>query len=137
MEKMNRSEAREKIMTILFQINVFKNKVEYDINEIIKNNLEIDNEFVKDIVFGVVTYQDEIDLLANKYLNDWDISRLGNTDQSILRMAIYELIYTNTPAVVVINEAIELAKKYSDDTIYKMINSVLDKIYKNKVDNGD
>ncbi len=137
MEKMNRSEAREKIMTILFQINVFKNKVEYDINEIIKNNLEIDNEFVKDIVFGVVTYQDEIDLLANKYLNDWDISRLGNTDQSILRMAIYELIYTNTPAVVVINEAIELAKKYSDDKIYKMINSVLDKIYKNKVDNGD
>jgi N utilization substance protein B len=73
--------------------------------------------------------------MANKYLTDWTISRLGNTDQSILRMGIYELMYTSTPEVVVINEAIELAKAYSDDSVRKMINGVLDRIYHKKVNN--
>ena len=137
MEKLTRSEAREKIMTILYQINIFNNNnVEYDLTELIDNNLEVDNEFVKDIVFGVVTYQQEIDKLANQYLTDWTIDRLGNTDQAILRMAIYELLYTDTPDIVAINEAIELAKVFSDDSVRKMINGTLDKIYKNKVDNG-
>ena len=102
-------------------------------NEIIKSVLEIDNEFVKDIVYGVITYKDNIDKLANKYLNKWTIDRLGNTDQAILRMAIYELLYTDTPDIVVINEAIELAKLYSDDKVKNMINGILDKIYHEKV----
>ena len=49
-------------------------------------------------------------------------------------MAIYELLYTETPEIVVINEAIELAKLYSDDDVKNMINGILDKIYKDKVD---
>ena len=87
------------------------------------------DEFVKDMVYGVVTKKDEIDDLANKYLNKWTIDRLGNTDQSILRMGIYELLYTDTPDIVAINEAVELAKSYSDDDVKSMINGVLDKIY--------
>ena len=122
-------------MTILYQVNVYtNNKIDYNIDEIIKEVNPIDNEFVKDIVYGVITKKEEIDALANKHLNKWTIDRLGNTDQSIIRMAIYELLYTNTPDVVVINEAIELAKSYSDDDVKNMINGVLDKIYKNKVD---
>lgn len=129
----NRSELRKKIMTILYQINVYKaNKMEYNVDDILKEVLEIDNEFVKEIVYGVVTYKNEIDEIANKYLNGWKISRLGNTDQAILRMGIYELLYTKTPEVVAINEAIELAKVYSDDEVRKMINGVLDKVYHNK-----
>ena len=100
--------------------------------ELIKESLEIDNEFVKEIVYGVVRYKNEIDEIANKYLSGWKISRLGNTDQAILRMGIYELLYTKTPEVVAINEAIELAKVYSDDEVRKMINGVLDKVYHNK-----
>ena len=94
--------------------------------------MEKNNEFVKEIVYGVVTYKNEIDEIANKYLSGWKISRLGNTDQAILRMGIYELLYTKTPEVVAINEAIELAKVYSDDEVRKMINGVLDKVYHNK-----
>ena len=136
MEQMNRSELRYKIMTILYQINIYdNNKMKYNIDNVIKEVLEIDNEFVKEIVYGVVTYKNEIDKLANTYLNNWDITRLGNTDQSILRMGIYELLYTDTPDIVVINEAIELAKLYSDDAVKNMINSVLDKIYHNKENN--
>lgn len=135
MEQVTRSELRKIIMTILYQINVYKNnKIEYELENIIDNSLDIDNEFVKDSVYGVITYQNEIDELANKYLNKWTIDRLGYTDQAILRLGIYELIYTETPDVVAINEAIELAKDYSDDEVRKMINGVLDKIYHDKVD---
>ena len=122
-------------MTILYQINVYEtNKVDFDVESIIQDVLEIDNEFVKDIVYGVITYKDKIDEYANKYLNKWTIDRLGNTDQAILRMAIYELIYTETPDIVVINEAVELAKLYSDDKVKNMINGVLDKIYHEELD---
>lgn len=135
MEQLTRSELRKKIMTILYQINVYNiNKIEYNVDNIIKEALDIDNEFVKDIVYGVITKNEEINEIANKYLKNWTIDRLGNTDQAILKMGIYELLYTSTPDVVVINEAIELAKLYSDDEVKNMINGVLDKIYHNKVD---
>ena len=138
MKQLTRSELREKIMTILYQINVYTtNKIEYNVDDIIKEVNPIDNEFVKDVVYGVIINKEELDSIANKYLNKWTIDRLGNTDQSIIRMSIYELLYTKTPEVVVINEAIELAKLYSDDDVKNMINGVLDKIYKNKVDNHE
>jgi len=127
----NRSELRKKIMTILYQISVYeKTKIEYNVEDIIKEVSEIENEFIKDTVYGVITYKNEIDELANKNLNNWTIDRLGNTDQAILRIGIYELVYTDTPDVVAINEAIELSKLYSDDDVRKMINAVLDKIHK-------
>ena len=126
-----RSELREKCMIILYQWDLFKNgSSNVNIDEIINNNIEIDNDFVKDITYGVVTHYNEIDELANKYMNEWSIDRLDKTGASILRMAIFELKYTDTPEIVVINEAIELAKKYSDDSVRKIINAVLDKIIK-------
>ena len=135
MKQLTRSELREKIMTILYQINVYTiNKIEYNVDDIIKEVNPIDNEFVKDVVYGVVTKKDELDEIANNYLNKWTIDRLGNTDQAIIRMAIYELLYTETPGIVVINEAVELAKSFSDDDVKNMINGILDKIYKDKVD---
>ena len=134
MEQLNRSKLRKIIMTILYQINVYdKNKIKYEVNDVIKSVLEIDNEFVKEVVYGIVTYKNEIDKLANKYIKKgWTINRLGHTDQAILRIGIYELMYTDTPDIVAINEAIELAKLYSDEEVRKMINSILDKIYHNK-----
>lgn len=133
MEQLNRTELRKKIMTILYQINVYeKHKMKYQIDEVMKEVLPIENEFVKEVVYGVTTYKNEIDQLANKVLDGWTIDRLGNTDVAILRMGIYELIYTDTPPIVAINEAIELAKEYSDDSIRKMINAALDKIYHEK-----
>ena len=107
-------------------------KIEYNVDDILKEVLEIDNEFVKEVVYGVITYQNEINELANKYLDGWSIDRLGNTDKAILQMGIYELVYTKTPDIVCINEAVELAKIYSDDSVRKMINGVMDKIYHNK-----
>lgn len=129
--ELKRSVLREKIMIILYQIDIaISQKINYDVDKIIKANVEVDNEFVKQIVYGVVTYKDEIDKKANKYMKDWTIDRIDKTGASILRMAIYELLYTDTPELVVINEAIELSKKYSDENVRKIINAVLDKIVK-------
>ena len=120
-------------MTILYQIDIMKqNELPYDVEDIIKENLEIENEFVKDIVFGVETSINEIDSIANKYLKDWDIKRLDKAGSAILRMAIYEMKYMDTPPVVVINEAVELAKKYTDEELVSMINAVLDKFMKDE-----
>lgn len=125
----NRSELREKIMTIIYQITLYKNnKMNYNVDDVIKENIEIDNEFVKDMVYGIVTEFDSLTKIANTYLKNWTIDRLDLTGASILRMAIYEIKYMDTPKVVVINEAIELAKKYSDDNVRKMINACLDRI---------
>lgn len=126
-----RSELREKCMIILYQWEIYKsNNSEMPIDEIINNNMEVDNEFVKDIVYGVITHKNDIDELANKNMNDWNIERIDKTGAEILRIGIFELKYTDTPEIVVINEAIELAKKYSDDNVRKIINAVLDKISK-------
>ena len=122
---------REKIMVILYQIDIYnERKVPYEVDEVIKENIEIDNEFVKDIVYGVITYKSELDSIANSLMKDWTIDRLDKSGASIMRMALYELKYMDTPEVVVINEAVELAKKYCDDSVKNMINAVLDKYIK-------
>ena len=124
-----RSELREKIMTIIYQISLYKkNNMNFDVNEVINENQDIENEFVKDMVYGVVTNYDELGDIANKYLKDWTIDRLDLTGSAILRMAIYEIKYMDTPPIVVINEAVELAKKYSDENVRKMINASLDRM---------
>ncbi len=131
--KLNRTEAREKIMIILYQIDLYdKDNIPYDLENVFHENLEIDNKFVRDVVNGVLENKDSIDKIIGKYLENWDLDRLGKTDRAILRLSTYEMLYYNTPDVVVINEAVELAKKYSDDKVVKLINAVLDKIRDNE-----
>ena len=82
-------------MIILYQWDLFKkNGDNISIDDLIKENLEIDNDFVKDIVYGVVTHQNEIDEIANSYMKDWDINRIDKTGAAILRMGIFEIKYT-------------------------------------------
>ena len=130
----NRSELREIIMKVLYQANLYDEaKISYELNDLIKEQLEIENEFVETSVNGIIKNKKSIEKTANKYLKDWTIDRLSKVDQAILLLGIYELLYTDTPSVVAINEAIELSKKYSDDAVTKMINGVLDKIYHEEV----
>ena len=130
---MTRHELRYKTMTILYQAFLYdNNNIEYNIDDIISEQLDSDDKFVSSLVNGVISKKLEIDEYANKYLEDWDISRLGFTDQAIIRMGIYEIMWTDTPDVTCIDEAIELAKEYSDEKVSKMINGVLDKVYHSK-----
>lgn len=134
--KVTRSDLRVRIMTILYQINIYeKDKISYDVEEVIKENDNSNSKFVKDIVYGVLSSHEVLDNMINKYLDGWEISRLGNIDQVIFRMSVYELIYTKTPNIVCINEGIELSKKYSDEKVTNMLNAVLDRILNNEVTN--
>lgn len=130
----NRSELREIIMKVLYQISIFEDaSVDYNRDDIIHELLEVENSFVEDTVDGIINNLKEIKKLANKYLNNWKIDRLNKVDQAILEIGIYELMYTDTPSIVSINEAIELSKKYSEEAVTKMINGVLDKVYHEEI----
>ena len=127
---LNRSMLREIIMKVLYQVFILEeSNLEFDINSLIKEQLEVENDFVTESINGILANRKVIFDLANKYLKSWPMDRLNKVDQAIICLGIYELMYTDTPSVVCINEAIELSKKYSDEAITKMINGVLDKIY--------
>ena len=131
--KLTRTEAREKIMIILYQIDFYmKEKMDFDIDAVIKENMDIDNKYVNDIVHGVCDNMKSIDEIISKYLDGWDLDRLGKTDRAILRLGAYEILYYDTPKIVAINEAVELSKRYSDDKVVKLVNAVLDKIRDNE-----
>ncbi len=126
----NRSELREVIMKVLYQVFLFQeSKLEYNLDDLIHEQLEVENTFVDDCVHGVLDNQENLRKMANDSLQGWSLDRLNKVDQAILLLGIYELIHTDTPSVVCINEAIELSKKYSDEAVTKMINGVLDTIY--------
>ena len=125
-----RSELRDIIVKVLYQVYILNNtKVKYDVDTLIHEQLEVENEFVESSIHGVIKNQESITKLANTYLKDWTIDRLSKVDKSILSLGIYELMYTDTPSVVCINETVELAKKYSDLEVVKMINATMDAIY--------
>lgn len=126
----NRSELREVIMKVIYQVNLLEEtKLDYDLGDLIKEQIEVQNDFVNTSVDGIMQNKKDIYKLANKHLNKWTMDRLNKVDQAIIALGIYELMYTDTPSVVAINESIELSKKYSDESVTKMINGVLDKIY--------
>ena len=134
---MSRSELREIIIKTLYQIYIYQDKnLSFDLSAIIKEQLEKKNDFVFDTLENILKYQKDISNLANKYMKDWNIDRISKVDKAILSLAIYELLYTDTPDVVAINEAIELSKKYSDEKVVKLINGVLDSIMHKEVNNG-
>ena len=137
--KANRTITSENAMRVFYQIFLYKkNKIDYTTNGVIEEYMDnipleehkiINTDFLKELVEGVLNNINDIDNNISKYLENWTIDRWGLTDQAIIRISVYELLYTNTPNLVCINEAIELSKKYSDEKVSKMINGVLDKIY--------
>lgn len=131
---MKRSEARDKAVKVLYQTYIFDDlKLDYDLNLLIEELNNSDNSFIEELVFGVKNNNKELEKLANKYLDNWTIDRLSKVDQAILSLAIYEILHTEVPNLVAIDEAIELAKGYSDEKVIKMINACLDKILHNEV----
>lgn len=90
--------------------------------------------FCKELVDGTTRYLPQIDELVSKYAKNWTLGRMSVVDRSILRMAAYELVFSaeKTPVPAIIDEAIELAKKYSTDNSGKFINGLLDQLKKER-----
>lgn len=83
------------------------------------------------LVEGVRAHADEIDAAINQAAIDWRVDRMAAVDRNVLRIAVYELGWTDTPRAVVMNEAVEMAKTYSTAKSGSFVNGVLDKVVKN------
>lgn len=127
---MSRKESRKQAFQTLFQLEM-KN-TDLTINEainFIKDDYpDLDFEFIHWLVTGVKDHEQVLDQTIEPKLKDWSIQRLLKTDRIILRMATFELLHSDTPPKVIINEAVELTKQFSDKGHYKFINGVLSNI---------
>ena len=86
-------------------------------------------DFARQLVKGAIAHLKEIDEMIKPKLVDWEFDRISLTNKSILRLAIYQLLYEKTiPEVVVINEAVDLTKMFSEKEDYKFVNALLDKV---------
>ncbi len=129
---MKRRRAREYALQILFQLELTGSKISDEVfQEFWEGNDEEQEvkEFTCQIVENTRAHISEIDEIIKKAAENWAIDRMAVIDRSILRAATYELIYrTDIPPSVVINEALEIAKKYSTEESAPFINGILDKI---------
>lgn len=131
-----RSELRLIAVQILYQTYVLDSiKTKYLIEDILKDFDEEKDSFAAELINGVLKNEKDITKLANKHLENWTLDRLSLVDKAILSVAIYELLYTDVPHIVAINEAVELAKQFSDEKVIAMINASLDSILHKEIEN--
>ncbi len=138
---MKRRLAREITVQSLYQMEMNEVKAEVAIEMLLEeaaadneSEVEVRNEaqlktYVLDVVSGVDQHREAIDGLLVDYLQNWQVSRLSRVDRQILRLAVYEMIFTeDVPAKVAVNEAIELSKHFGTEESGKFVNGVLGKM---------
>jgi N utilization substance protein B len=133
---MNRSAIRELTFKLLYSKEIQKELDEEQI-EIFLNENNINDEeqikYIKDSFNGIQENSEEIKkLISDNLKENWSFERISKIDIAILKLAIYELIYSKVPYKVAINEAIEIAKKYGDDSSKAFVNGILASVVKEK-----
>ncbi len=129
-----RHQVRESIVGLLYASDIGNDGIDKFADELFEEK-KIRNkqlEFAKELYSGIKINLESVDKEINTYLKEWNLSEIGNIERAILRLATYEILHSDLDDAVVINEAIELAKKLCNDTSPKFINGVLDAIMKNK-----
>ncbi|WP_050180810.1 transcription antitermination factor NusB [Domibacillus robiginosus] len=125
---MNRRTAREKGIQALYQMDLSGAESSEAVANVLEES-DSDSSYLREIVTGVEQHREEIDTIIKSNLEKWSFDRLAKVDRNILRLAVYEMQYSDdVPAKVAVNEAIELAKYFSDERAGKFINGVLSKI---------
>ena len=132
---MKRTEAREQAFRLLYSLQLMDEKnIEEQLDIFIQEN-EINDkdgiDYIKDIIMGTDKNNTEIEkAISENIKSDWDIHRISKIDLTLLKLGIYEIVYSKLPYKVVINEVVELAKKYGDDNSKAFVNGVLASIVK-------
>ena len=124
--------AREAVVQTLYALDQGNDHAIEQFDELLKEK-KIRNkkaEFAKELLKGVLEHKDEIDKIIKEHLIDWDFDRLDKIDKQILRLGVYELKYTDTPYQIVIDEAVKIAKNFSEDKAKSFINGILDRVAK-------
>jgi N utilization substance protein B len=118
--------ARELALQTLFSVEVGKQDPDDALEQNLSRSVEGDRAFVKDLVFGTLEHAAQTDTFIAPLLEGWTLERLPTVDRLLLRMGVFELRYhPETPKAVVINEAVELAKKFSTEDSGRFVNGVL------------
>lgn len=132
---MKRTEAREAAFKLLYSLQLMEDvNIDEQIAIFIENNDIQDNEAIKyiiNIIDGTNKENTELEkIISQNIKEDWDIKRISKIDLTLLKLGIFEIIYSKLPYKVVINEVVELSKKYGDDSSKSFINGVLASVVK-------
>lgn len=128
---MDRSEKRELAFKLIYSTEIQKSSNEEVVELFLENEVSDQSakKYMRDIMEKLIQNQEEINnLISSNLKENWEISRLSKIDLALLKLAICEIKYTDTPFKVVINEVVELAKKYGEDQSPSFINGVLAKL---------
>lgn len=128
-----RRRAREIILQLIFQTKFQPTESRTAELEFIANRLQGNEDlivFAQNLLTGIRNHADEIDAALGETASNWKITRMAPSDLSALRLGAYEILYTDTPTAVVINEAIELAKRFGSEESGKFVNGILDRLGK-------
>ncbi|MBQ0017437.1 MAG: transcription antitermination factor NusB [Clostridiales bacterium] len=129
---MSRIKARESCFKLIFEYEFLKQKNQISLEDFLsqKEIEEEDKEYLTKMYDGVIANDEELNKVISSHLKGYTLERIFKIDLAILKLAIYEIEYMKEKPAVVINEAVELSKRYSTDNSYKFINGVLANIVK-------
>ena len=133
-----RRRAREVAVQILFEDDVNPRATSNELQAFLHgrlNNPEME-EFALSLILGVRRNLEEIDQQLGEIATNWSLTRMAGADRNVLRLAAYEILYTDTPFRVAVNEAIELAKRFGSGQSSAFVNGILDKLRPESADGG-
>ena len=132
MEKeINRHQAREIAVQFLYQMDINQNSIKDNLANLKEEHpdLNLKDSFLIDLIFGVNEELEEIDKQINEHVTNWKVKRMAKVDRNIIRLAVYEMLYQDDiPAAVSIDEAVELAKSFSNQKSAKFVNGILGRL---------
>jgi N utilization substance protein B len=135
-----RSRAREVVLQVLYEDDLNPDRNMAVSEEFLRGRLNNDQgliEFANEILSGVRRNRSEIDALLAERAANWRLERMAVTDRNILRLAAFEMLYTDTPDRVVINEAVELAKRFGAKQSSQFVNGILDRLFRDRGENSE
>jgi len=132
---LSRRKARELAFKVMFQVDQVNAEPRQAFNYLQDETplSEKDSEFAWTLIEGIIDKMKDIDVIISSFSKDWTVQRMSSVDRNLLRLASYEILYlNNAQAVVAIDEAIEISKRYSEPASVGFINAILDKIREDK-----
>lgn len=135
-----RSRAREVVLQVLYEDDLNPQRDLAVSDEFLRRRLNNDPElivFANSVLGGVRRNRQEIDALLAERAANWRLERMAVTDRNILRLAAFEMLYTETPDRVVINEAVELAKRFGAKQSSQFVNGILDRLFRDRGEKKD
>ena len=139
MAKITRQEARELLFALLFETEFHDGKNPSEIYDLAENNREIPaDKYIRETFFGINSKNGVLDEVIGKYSRGWKADRLSKVSRSLLRIAVYEMLFVeDIPMNVSISQAVELSVKYGEDKAKQFVNGVLSGLFKDIQVNGN